>query len=83
MKLQRSYEHPSVTPSEVPEIIASESEEPSPTVQPVEDHTVSPEATTHIVPGTTEPADVQGNSDRRYPMRHQHPPGYLRIYVSK
>ena len=76
--IQRSCDYPSVIPWAVPEIIASESEEPKLTVQPAEDHAVSPE-----VPDSTEPPDVQGNSDRRYPTWNRRPPGYLRDSVSK
>ena len=64
--MQRSCDRPSVIPSKVPEIIASELEKPKSSVQPVEDHAASP------------PADVQGNSEKRYPTRNRHLPGYLR-----
>ena len=53
------------------------------TVQPAKDHAVRPEVTTSIVPVTTESAEVQGNSERRYPTRNRHSPGYLRDYFSK
>ena len=72
--MQRSCDRP----SQFPEIIASELEKPKCTLQPVEDHAAGPE-----VPVTTESADVQGNSERRYPTRNRHPPGHLRDYVSK
>ena len=81
---QRSCDHPSAPPLEVPGIISSELEKPKSTFQPVEDHAVSPEVTASTVPVAAEPSDarLQWNSERCYPMRNQYPPGRENIILT-